>query len=257
MVLKEEVLKRILKYNSASGRTVKALNKVYSTTYPAGTNLVVEFVKEFKGLPYGDNGMKLDNKADCSQFWINVLYYWFGFNDIGSYTEALYNAKRGKHITEKDIKPLCIILYKLSSRNKHATHAAGYLGNGLMADTRSKLNPLQIRSFNWKKNKITAIVNFLTDEQYNSVIVGSGVVPMPIDDKVKKPKAKDMPELKKGADNEYVAQLQRLLNANGANLQVDGEFGRKTFKAVKTYQKKYKLEVDGIVGPLSWKALLG
>jgi hypothetical protein len=174
-VSKEDVLLRVRKYNAVNGRTVKAAEKVFAKAeageYAAGTNLVVEFVKEFVKLPYGDGGMALDKKADCSQFWINVLYYWFGIKDIGSYTEALYAAARGKHIAEKDIKPLCVTLYKLSNRNKHATHAAGYLGGGLMGDTRSRLNPFQIRSFNWKKDKITAIVDFLTDEQRASVIV--------------------------------------------------------------------------------------
>jgi hypothetical protein len=167
------VRERILKYNSPTGRTIQAFEKVVNTAWPAGTNLVVEFAKCFVGLSYGDNGMSLDRRADCSQFWINVLYYWFGINDIGSYTEALYGAKRGRHIQEKDIRELVIILYKLSSRNPHATHAAGYLGGGLMGDTRSVINPFKVRSFNWKKDKITAFVDFLTEEQRQSVIVQS------------------------------------------------------------------------------------
>jgi hypothetical protein len=247
MVTKEEVLQRVLRYNAPAGRTAKAVEKVFAAAYPAGANLAVEFAKEFNGLPYGDDGMRLDKKADCSQFWINVLYYWFGIRDIGSYTEALYGAKRGKHIAEKDIRPLCVILYKLSGRNRHATHAAGYLGGGLLGDTRSKLHPFRVRSFNWKKDKITAIVDFLTEEQRQSVTVGVA----------EKPQAgESLPLLKQGSEGAAVTRLQTLLNANGAALKVDGEFGPKTLAAVEEYQQKNGLETDGIVGPLTWARLL-
>jgi hypothetical protein len=247
MVTKEEVLQRVLRYNAPAGRTAKAVEKVFAADYPAGTNLVVQFAKEFIGLPYGDDGMRIDKKADCSQFWINVLYYWFGIKDIGSYTEALYGAKRGKHITEKDIKPICIILYKLSNRNKHATHAAGYLGGGLMGDTRSKLNPFKVRSWNWKKDKITAIVDFLTEEQRASVTVGG----------IQQPETKEnLPMLKIGSEGAAVIRLQTLLNANSAALKVDGEFGAKTLAAVEKYQQEHGLEKDGIVGPITWGKLI-
>ena len=180
MITKEEVLNRILKFNSPTGRTVKALNKVFSAEYPAGTNLVIEFVKEFKNLPYGDDGKRLDKKADCSQFWINVLYYWFGIDHLGSYTESLYKAK-GKQVYKNlaDAPVLSVILYKLSSRNPHATHAAGKVSETKIGDTRSKLAPFMIRSSNWKTNKITRIVDFITDEQRQSVTVQAGT-PKPL-----------------------------------------------------------------------------
>lgn len=56
--------------------------------------------------------------------------------------------------------------------------------------------------------------------------------------------------LNKGANNGCVKYVQKFLNSiNGAGLTVDGIFGGKTESAVKDYQKKYKLTVDGIVGP--------
>lgn len=49
----------------------------------------------------------------------------------------------------------------------------------------------------------------------------------------------------RGAD---VVALQRLLNEKGAHLEVDGSFGPKTEAAVRGFQRRHGLEVDGVVG---------
>ena len=56
----------------------------------------------------------------------------------------------------------------------------------------------------------------------------------------------------KGSD---VTELQKLLNQNGYQLDVDGVFGDNTQAAVKDYQQKNNLDVDGIVGTNTWGAL--
>lgn len=58
----------------------------------------------------------------------------------------------------------------------------------------------------------------------------------------------------KGAD---VEELQKSLNSKGYTLDVDGIFGDKTQSAVKDYQQKNGLSVDGIVGVNTWGSLLG
>ena len=58
----------------------------------------------------------------------------------------------------------------------------------------------------------------------------------------------------KGSD---VKTLQELLNQNGYSLDTDGVFGSKTQAAVKDYQKKNGLSVDGIVGKNTWGTLAG
>jgi chitosanase len=50
-----------------------------------------------------------------------------------------------------------------------------------------------------------------------------------------------------------VKRLQRALGFTGAD--VDGAFGKDTEKAVRTFQKKNGLKVDGKVGPATWSAL--
>ena len=58
-----------------------------------------------------------------------------------------------------------------------------------------------------------------------------------------------------GSKGSSVTELQKLLNNNGYSLDVDGVFGSKTQAAVKDYQKKNGLSVDGIVGNNTWGAL--
>ena len=51
-----------------------------------------------------------------------------------------------------------------------------------------------------------------------------------------------------GMRGENVKELQKLLNANGWDLVVDGIFGSGTERAVREYQRKNKLVDDGVVG---------
>lgn len=243
MVSKEEILKRILEYNAPNGRTVKALGNVFGKEYPAGTNLVVEFAKEFIGLPYGDDGLRLDKKADCSQFWENVFYYWFGAR-ISSYTESQWKNKNGKKVTPESITPLCLIYYDFGKPGRMVTHVAGYIGNGKIAHTRSRLKPFMLGGVSYGKDDIAGIVDFLTEEQRASVIVQG------------EPVYSDRPRLKKGSTGDAVKELQTLLNLSGAKIEEDGIFGKKTLAAVKAWQKKKGLETDGIAGPGTWASLL-
>ena len=61
-----------------------------------------------------------------------------------------------------------------------------------------------------------------------------------------------------GDNNEAVRAVQYLLhNAYGyTDVAVDGKFGSKTNSAVRNFQTKHGLGVDGIVGTNTWKALI-
>lgn len=54
-----------------------------------------------------------------------------------------------------------------------------------------------------------------------------------------------------------VRQLQTLLNQQGFTVNVDRVFGPATEDAVKSFQRQHNLADDGVVGPLTWAALLG
>lgn len=65
-----------------------------------------------------------------------------------------------------------------------------------------------------------------------------------------------------GSTGNDVKLLQRLLKSNGCkgkdgnNLKIDGSCGDNTVYAIKAYQKKKKLEVDGCAGNETWKSIL-
>lgn len=62
--------------------------------------------------------------------------------------------------------------------------------------------------------------------------------------------------LKRGMSGEAVEELQALLNAKyGYDLEIEGVFGKATQAAVRDFQAKHGLTVDGIVGKKTWAAL--
>jgi N-acetyl-anhydromuramyl-L-alanine amidase AmpD len=69
--------------------------------------------------------------------------------------------------------------------------------------------------------------------------------------------AAQTPMLRNGDEGYQVKRLQRLLVQRGFDAgAADGIFGQQTEAAVKAAQVAHGLDVDGIVGPLTWAALL-
>jgi Putative peptidoglycan binding domain len=52
-----------------------------------------------------------------------------------------------------------------------------------------------------------------------------------------------------------VRRLQRALRRDGQQVAIDGQFDRQTWLAVRSAQQAHGLNVDGIAGPQTWKAL--
>lgn len=70
---------------------------------------------------------------------------------------------------------------------------------------------------------------------------------------------KKLPYLKKGSKGEYVKLAQEKLLAKGQKLPkygADGDFWKETDKAVRAFQKANHLEVDGVIGVMTWGVLL-
>lgn len=93
--------------------------------------------------------------------------------------------------------------------------------------------------------------DFVPGEKVKDEIPDSCTIPVTMD--------VTLPTLRKGAKGTEVATLQTLLIENGEKLPkygADGDFGAETLRAVKSFQKKHGLVVDGIVGPKTWTELM-
>ena len=120
-------------------------------------------------------------------------------------------------------------------------HCGIYIGDGQVVESTPQWkNGVQITSLkarNWLKHGKLPWVEYSVKEVKNTVSI-------------------ELTVLKKGSKGKQVKTLQRLLNAFGHNLDVDGSFGSLTYSALRSYQKSNNLEADGICGGQSWKSLL-
>ncbi len=64
------------------------------------------------------------------------------------------------------------------------------------------------------------------------------------------------PEVKSGANGHPIKTLQYLLRARGRSLVVDGAFGPQTEAAVKAFQASQGLTANGVVGAVTWAAVV-
>jgi hypothetical protein len=101
--------------------------------------------------------------------------------------------------------------------------------------------------------KVVENVDDVTEEVTESFNDALGIEP-----EYNPPGADKQPTLRYGDHSEdgWVEYLQELLNFHtGNSLERDGDFGKKTLKAVRAFQKQAGIKVDGIVGNQTWAAL--
>ena len=97
----------------------------------------------------------------------------------------------------------------------------------------------------------------LTTERVQQVLGGNGGA-TPAPSPTPNPGAR--PTIRRGSKGDAVREVQRILNAwypGLSRLAVDGDFGPATEARVKYMQSRAGLAVDGIVGPNTWRRLLG
>ena len=92
----------------------------------------------------------------------------------------------------------------------------------------------------------------VTDFYTQEVLVTPPTVPTTPTVQVDKKPIMITKTLRKGNKNDDVKNLQTFLNTQGGTLVVDGIFGMKTYTSVVEFQKKHNLEIDGVVGSLTW-----
>lgn len=183
---------------------------------------------------------------DCIGLIKAVLWGWRGENDK-TYGGAVYASNGVPDLSADAMINKC---YDVSADFSKISvgeylwmkgHCGIYIGSGKVVESSPKwTNGVQITALsarNWLKHGKLPYIEYDGKVVNNTVTIELSV-------------------LRKGNKGEQVKTLQRLLNAFGNSLDVDGDFGSKTDSALKSYQKANKLEVDGICGINSWVSLL-
>lgn len=189
--------------------------------------------------------------ADCSG-----LFRW-AYKELGSYmyhgSNTMWksycvdkgNLKSGKRTDGKTLKPGTAVF---TDHDGDKTHVGLYIGGGTVIEasgTKVGVITSKITAAKWK---------CWGELKYTHYGVEEEAIPVdkPVDTDV------NLPTLRKGSKGQYVALLQTLLINRGYSLPkygADGDFGNETFEAVKQFQKDWNMDVDGIVGPKTWKLL--
>ena len=132
------------------------------------------------------------------------------------------------------------------------------IGNGMIASGSAGPQPWVWRKYSGKNphNHHVHLSVKATKAAYDDAApwtLGLTVAPAEAERPVIPPKNPLLVRGNKGVD---VERLQRLLNKRGAALTPDADFGGRTETAVKAFQRKRGLVVDGRVGPQTWACLL-
>ena len=127
-------------------------------------------------------------------------------------------------------------------------HCGIYIGNGKVVESSPKWNNgVQITVLsarNWLKHGFLPYIEYDDRKEVKNTV------------------SIDLAVLKKGSKGAEVKTLQRLLKALGFKgkdnnvLTIDGSHGSNTDYALRSFQGKKGLEVDGCCGKLTWSALL-
>ena len=107
--------------------------------------------------------------------------------------------------------------------------------------------------------KNPAILGFCLPD-YEAAVAGETPAAQPSKPKPIPGGSLTLPVLSRGARGETVRAAQLLLIGRGFGCGpdgADGDFGANPAAAVKSFQRARSLSADGILGPLTWRALLG
>lgn len=134
----------------------------------------------------------------------------------------------------------------------HVHHTAMYIGNGYEAEFSINEKGTATWGTPGDQTGREALTMKYRNYPWNCVLryQGSGTPSIPAANTID-----SYPLIQQGSTGTYVTKLQQFLNKLGANLVEDGDFGPITKQAVIEFQKKYSLEVDGIVGNQTWTKL--
>lgn len=218
------------------------LRKKYARLNPEHADNITEKCQVLNGSAAECAGCPYNGKLafDCRGFTRWVLEQ-VGIVIGGSGATSQYNAKenwmeRGTIDQMPDL-PCCV--FKRGEGGKTMRHTGWHIGGGDIIHCAAGVQTGRITDRGWTHYAVPA--GLYTPEEIAAAR-----------------RMNIMQTIKKGSKGEEVKRLQTILNLEGryGTLQVDGIFGTGTAEAVRAFQRDKGLNDDGIVGTMTWAALL-
>ena len=190
--------------------------------------------------------------ADCSG-----LFSW-AFRQLGGYmyhgSDTMYRKyctqkgelKKGKRTDGGALKPGTAVFVW---NGKKYSHVGLFIGNGTVIEAMGTINGVtttKVSASKWTH------WGELTGVDYSGTGSADPVSQDPA------PVSGGRSTLRKGSKGQAVTEMQTMLDKLGYDLGsygVDGDFGKATEAAVKSFQSDHRLTVDGICGPVTWSEL--
>ncbi len=190
--------------------------------------------------------------ADCSG-----LFSW-AFRQLGGYmyhgSDTMYRKyctqkgelKKGKRMDGGALKPGTAVFVW---NGKKYSHVGLFIGNGIVIEAMGTINGVtttKVSASKWTH------WGELTGVDYSGTGSADPVSQDPA------PVSGGRSTIRKGSKGQAVTEMQTMLDKLGYDLGsygVDGDFGRATEAAVKSFQSDHRLTVDGICGPATWAEL--
>ena len=156
--------------------------------------------------------------------------------DVEKFEKAVMKYNDVYHFTENQFSALVSFAYNIGSIDQ------------LTAKGTRTIKEISAKIPAYNKANGVELKGLTRRRQAEKELFDSDVVQAPAKKEKKNPYSKPVKNVKYGNTGNAVRWVQWELNKYGANLKVDGVFGKNTLEAVKKYQKEHKLTVDGIVG---------
>lgn len=141
------------------------------------------------------------------------------------------------------------IVETVNTKNRTMTVIEGNMSGGVVGERTIPIGWGYIRGYASPKYADSPDMDTKTENKSDTKTGGTGCM-------------FEVKTVQSGSTGNDVKLLQRLLKSNGCkgkdgkNLSIDGSCGANTVYAIKEYQKKKKLEVDGCAGNATWKSIL-
>ncbi len=219
--------------------------------------LIADF-EDCIGWPYASPGTNDERGIDCSGMFVR------GYRRQGQRIYHGSNTIWRKHLRDKgridsaaDLRPgMAVFKWKQETPSKFRDDEGDFCHIGLV----TSVNPLRIVHASTEGMKVR-VDRRIGKWKYWGVLAAAKQ-PEKAAASAAAPEGDTLPTLpvdvllRRGDRDNDVRALQRALRMLGYDLEIDGVFGRITQECVRSFQATHRLERDGVVGPLTWNALL-